>query len=187
MSRATVATLCLISLLIPQKLSAGQPPSGASKPRARLTWTLIGAAAGFGVGLFAGLRVFDDAINSDRKIWTLSLASAAGGGIAAWYLTQPHGKGTGSGRGPGFALRTGSRPGPGSLKGTGVLCGRYVLKSTALVDCEEARLRTGLFAATAETPTPVPAAYPGPTLDPVPLANPGPLSDPVPFSYFSGE
>jgi len=32
---------------------------------------------GFVMGLIAGLAVFDDATNSDRKVWTTALLSAA--------------------------------------------------------------------------------------------------------------
>jgi hypothetical protein len=43
---------------------------------------LIGAGAGFGLGVMAGIAAFDDAINSDRKVWTTAWAMAAGGAVA---------------------------------------------------------------------------------------------------------
>jgi hypothetical protein len=41
---------------------------------------------GFVVGLVAGLTVFDDATNSDRKVWTAALLSAAGGAVGGYFL-----------------------------------------------------------------------------------------------------
>jgi hypothetical protein len=54
----------------------------------RVLWTVVGAAAGFGAGVFLGLAKFDDAINSDRKVWTTALLSAAAGGIAGNLLSR---------------------------------------------------------------------------------------------------
>lgn len=56
-------------------------------------WTAVGAGAGFGVGLLVGLTVFDDAINSDRKVWTTALAGAAGGGALGYFLSRGRAKG----------------------------------------------------------------------------------------------
>jgi hypothetical protein len=47
--------------------------------------TVSGAGAGFGVGLWAGLSAFDDAVNSDRKVWSSAIVGA-GIGAAAGYL-----------------------------------------------------------------------------------------------------
>jgi hypothetical protein len=54
--------------------------------RATIAWTVSGAGAGFGVGLWAGLTAFDDAINSDRKVWTSAVVGAAIGGVAGYFL-----------------------------------------------------------------------------------------------------
>lgn len=51
-----------------------------------ITWTAIGAGAGFGVGLWAGLTVFDDAINSDRKVWTSALVGAGVGALGGYLI-----------------------------------------------------------------------------------------------------
>ena len=48
--------------------------------RSTAVWTSVGTAAGFGAGLYIGLAVFDDARNSDRKVWT---SAAVGGGVGA--------------------------------------------------------------------------------------------------------
>ena len=48
----------------------------------------VGAGAGFGIGLWAGLTAYDDAINSDRKVWTSAIVGAAAGGTLAYLLTR---------------------------------------------------------------------------------------------------
>jgi hypothetical protein len=65
------------------------PGSGSGK---RIAWTIVGAAAGFGAGLFLGLNQFDDAIDSDRKVWTTALVGAAAGGIAGGLLSRNVGR-----------------------------------------------------------------------------------------------
>jgi hypothetical protein len=56
-------------------------------------WTAVGAGAGFGVGMFVGLTAFDDAINSDRKVWTAAVAGAAAGGALGYFLGRGRMKG----------------------------------------------------------------------------------------------
>ena len=63
-----------------------QQPSGRGGRTA--LWTAVGAGSGFGIGLFAGLTAFDDAINSDRKVWTSAIVGAAAGGTLAYLLTR---------------------------------------------------------------------------------------------------
>jgi hypothetical protein len=43
---------------------------------------------GFGLGVWGGLRAFDQSINSDRKVWTTAIVSAAAGGVLAYLLTR---------------------------------------------------------------------------------------------------
>jgi membrane protein YqaA with SNARE-associated domain len=49
-------------------------------------WTAVGVGAGFGVGLWAGLTAFDDAVNSDRKVWTSAVVGAAVGGVTGYLI-----------------------------------------------------------------------------------------------------
>jgi hypothetical protein len=44
-------------------------------------WALIGAGAGFGIGFFQGMRVYDDAIYAEQKIWRAAWLSALAGGL----------------------------------------------------------------------------------------------------------
>lgn len=91
-----VCSLILVSALFYSTPIAaaepGQPPAAPqTKSRStgkRVMWTLIGAGAGFGAGLFIGLNKFDDAINSDQKVWTSALLGAAGGGLAGALLSR---------------------------------------------------------------------------------------------------
>jgi hypothetical protein len=55
-------------------------------PRATVTWTIGGTGAGFGVGLWAGLSAFDDAINSERKVWTTAVVGAAAGAVGGYLI-----------------------------------------------------------------------------------------------------
>lgn len=41
----------------------------------------IGAGTGFGLGLWAGLAWFDDATNSDQKVWGTAVAFTVAGGL----------------------------------------------------------------------------------------------------------
>jgi membrane associated rhomboid family serine protease len=52
----------------------------------RKLFTIAGAGGGFTVGLFTGLAKFDDAINSDRKVWTAAIAGGAGGAVGGYFL-----------------------------------------------------------------------------------------------------
>ena len=82
MSRVLVGTLIIAF----GSASVAHAQSGTEdRSRARVLWTIAGGSAGFGVGLWAGLTAFDDAVNSDRKVWT-SAVVGAGIGAAAGYL-----------------------------------------------------------------------------------------------------
>jgi hypothetical protein len=68
------------------------PSTKASSSTTRVVWTLVGIGAGFGAGLFLGLHAFDDAINSDRKVWTSAIVGAAAGGLAGGLLSRNVGR-----------------------------------------------------------------------------------------------
>ena len=83
MTRTPVALALTIALL-----TAGALPVHAQTRSSGKTalWTIVGAGAGYGLGLFLGLNAFDDAINSDRKVWTSALVGAAAGGTAGYLI-----------------------------------------------------------------------------------------------------
>lgn len=62
-------------------------PTPSAKPKGKkILFTVLGAAAGFGAGVYFGLKYFDDALYSDRKIWTCVAIGTAAGAIAGWTL-----------------------------------------------------------------------------------------------------
>jgi hypothetical protein len=54
--------------------------------RYRTILTVAGGGGGFTGGLFAGLAAFDDATNSDRKVWTTAALSGVGGAVAGYFI-----------------------------------------------------------------------------------------------------
>jgi len=75
--------------------TAGRSPASTTKASSsskRVIWTLVGIGAGFGAGVFIGLNAFDDAINSDQKVWTSAIVGAAAGGLAGGLLSRNIGR-----------------------------------------------------------------------------------------------
>jgi hypothetical protein len=73
----------------------------ADRSRARVLWAVAGGGAGFGIGLWAGLTAFDDAVNSDRKVWTSAVVGAGVGAAAGYLIGRAHDR---SGRAPAHAI-----------------------------------------------------------------------------------
>ena len=83
MSRVLVGTL-IIAL---SSASVAHAQNGTEdRSRGRVLWTVAGGGAGFGVGLWAGLTAFDDAVNSDRKVWTSAVVGAGIGAVAGYLI-----------------------------------------------------------------------------------------------------
>jgi hypothetical protein len=60
--------------------------SNIESHRYRTILTITGGGGGFAVGTFAGLAAFDDATNSDRKVWTTAALSGLGGAVAGYFI-----------------------------------------------------------------------------------------------------
>ena len=85
--RLPVIVAILVTLLI---VDAGpmfaQQQDVARPRRTKVIWTVIGAAAGAGVGMWAGFQKFDQATFAERKITTATIAGGAIGGVVGWTI-----------------------------------------------------------------------------------------------------
>jgi hypothetical protein len=89
-----LGTCALIVAMACAPLAAdGQSQPSSRSNGKRVLWTIVGAAAGFGAGVYLGLNKFDDAVNSDRKVWTTALVGAAAGGVTGAILSRNIGRG----------------------------------------------------------------------------------------------
>jgi hypothetical protein len=80
----------MLALLACSRAFGQQPaPRSGESHKYRTILTLAGGGGGFAVGLVAGLAAFDDAINSDRKVWTTAALSAVGGAVGGYFLGRP--------------------------------------------------------------------------------------------------
>jgi hypothetical protein len=83
--RIRIVVLTVVGLACASSIARGQT-SSASSTRTSVAWTIGGAAGGFGIGLWAGLTAFDDAIDSDRKVWTSAIVGAAAGAVGGYLI-----------------------------------------------------------------------------------------------------
>jgi hypothetical protein len=73
-----VAATCAVGIGLAPRVEARSPHKHA------IVFALLGFGAGFGIGTAAGLDAYDDAINSDRKVWTSALVAGGVGGALGW-------------------------------------------------------------------------------------------------------
>jgi hypothetical protein len=52
----------------------------------RTIMTIAGAGGGFTGGVLLGIAAFDDAVNSDRKVWTTAIVGAVAGGVGGYFI-----------------------------------------------------------------------------------------------------
>ena len=81
--RRVLMGLIVTAMLVPGATAGHAQTRSNSRT---VLWTVVGAGAGFGLGLFLGLNAFDDAINSDRKVWTSAIVGAAAGGTVGYLV-----------------------------------------------------------------------------------------------------
>src|SRR5262249_62270789 len=92
--------VCLLSSFFPSRTFAASkdtptttttnnPTNPPEKPKKKHRWLIpVGAAAGFGAGLLVGFAAFDEAINSEQKIWTTAILISIGGGLGGGGLAH---------------------------------------------------------------------------------------------------
>jgi len=79
-----ISVLLLIVTLFSAIPAHAQQTAPSHKYRTILT--IAGGGGGFVAGMFVGFAKYDDAINSDRKIWTTSLVGAGAGAIGGYFI-----------------------------------------------------------------------------------------------------
>jgi hypothetical protein len=85
----SLTSLLLVTLLFTSEVLRADKGAAATQTRGfRPIWTAVGASAGFGLGVWAGLAKFDDALYSDRKVWTTAIVSAAAGGAIGFLIDR---------------------------------------------------------------------------------------------------
>ena len=81
-----VRALAVVLIVVVGPVSVARAQNATDPNSHQALWTLSGAGAGFGVGLWFGLSAFDDAVNSDRKVWTSAIVGAGVGAIAGYVI-----------------------------------------------------------------------------------------------------
>ena len=74
----------LVACLCCPIANAGEPGKGGSKWK--IIMTIVGAGGGFTLGTFVGLAAYDDAIDSEKKVFTTAFLMSAAGGVAGFFL-----------------------------------------------------------------------------------------------------
>ncbi len=81
---------CLLVLAIGTNHSmAADGDKASSAHKKSHKWLIpVMAAGGFAAGTFIGLSAYDDAINSDSKVWTTAALFGVAGGFAGWWTAR---------------------------------------------------------------------------------------------------
>jgi hypothetical protein len=86
LKRKTILGTLLLSLLTSNSGFGQQPARKSDSSKFRVIFTIGGGGGGFALGLAGGLAAFDDAINSNRKVWTTAILAGVAGGIGGYFL-----------------------------------------------------------------------------------------------------
>lgn len=86
----------ILALLFNGDWALGQQsaPTGGDSHKYRTIFTVAGGGGGFALGVVGGLAAFDDARNSDRKVWTTAVFSTVGGAVGGYFLGRAFDKRT---------------------------------------------------------------------------------------------
>jgi hypothetical protein len=85
-ARRFLVILCL--MFVGADLCSAQSTSMSSGRSTAVVvrWTALGVGAGFGLGAYLGVAFFDDAVNSDGKLWTSAIVGGVAGGIGGYLI-----------------------------------------------------------------------------------------------------
>jgi hypothetical protein len=86
MKKKIILWPCILALLATTSGFAQQSIQKSESGKFRTIFTIGGAGGGFVLGLGGGLAAFDDAINSNRKVWMTAILAGVGGGIGGYFL-----------------------------------------------------------------------------------------------------
>jgi hypothetical protein len=78
---------CALVMLLMSAAFAEQPqmPTKQEKHTWRTVGTVAGSVGGYVLGLGIGLAKYDDAVYGTRKVWTMAIACAVGGGVGGYF------------------------------------------------------------------------------------------------------
>lgn len=82
--------MCLLVLAIGANHSMASDGDKALRTHKKShKWLIpVMAAGGFAAGMLLGLSAYDEAINSDSKVWTTAVVLGAASGIAGWWTAR---------------------------------------------------------------------------------------------------
>ena len=86
MKKITILWTLLLSLFAANSGFGQQPARKTESGKFRAILTIGGAGGGFALGVVGGLAAFDDAVNSDRKVWTTAILAGIAGGVGGYFL-----------------------------------------------------------------------------------------------------
>jgi hypothetical protein len=86
LKKITILWTLLLSLFAANSGFGQQPARKSESSKFRAIFTIGGAGGGFALGLAGGVAAFDDAINSDQKVWTTAILAGVAGGVGGYFL-----------------------------------------------------------------------------------------------------
>jgi peptidoglycan/LPS O-acetylase OafA/YrhL len=86
-----VRALAVVLIVVAGPVSVARAQNATDPDSHHALWAVSGAGVGFGAGLWVGLSAFDDAVYSDRKVWTSAIVGAGVGAIAGYLIGRARG------------------------------------------------------------------------------------------------
>jgi uncharacterized membrane protein len=86
MTSRVIAAFLLVGLAAGSAFAQQPGSQQKESTKSRKILTAVGAGGGFVAGVFVGIDLFDDAINSDRKVWGTAILGAGAGAVGGYLL-----------------------------------------------------------------------------------------------------